>query len=176
MQAAIYQIHRVSACLHLISPSHSSLHPPCYEAIMWIFMKSDLYQQKTSTLHTLGILPSFFISSLLQPSILFSFTHLYFSFLSASFTSLPLTLFLRLHLHLICTFLMSLMQPSFQTWIQLLLPLARCVCGWMCVQWYDAHQRSWAGIGAHSSARTQRLPTGRSSTMASWRTTTCCQK
>lgn len=52
-QAAIYQFH-VSARLRPVSPSHSSLRPPCYEAIVWIFMKSDPYQQKTSSLRNLS--------------------------------------------------------------------------------------------------------------------------
>lgn len=40
-------------------PSHSSLRPPCYEAIMWIFMKSDLYQQKNKrTAHSVSCPPS----------------------------------------------------------------------------------------------------------------------
>lgn len=47
----------ISLCLWL-PPPHISISflsaSPCYEAVMWIFMKSDLYQQNTSTLHTLS--------------------------------------------------------------------------------------------------------------------------
>lgn len=124
-QAAIYQFHRVSACLRLISPSHSSLCPPCYEAIMWIFMKSDLYQQKTSALHTLSpalLLYQFSVATLhlvlLHPSLflpLICVSHI---------TSLPLTLFL--HLHLKYTFLMALIRPFFHTQLALW-----GVCVWM---------------------------------------------
>lgn len=87
----------VSSCLCSILPclSFSFLSaPPCYEAIVWIFMKSDPYQQKTSSLRNLSP-AAFTITPPLQASILFSFTQLHCSLLS---TSLYPALFLYLHL------------------------------------------------------------------------------
>lgn len=98
-RAAIYQFYRVSLCLRLIPRSHPSLRSPCYEAIMWIFMKSDLYQRKTRAVQNPSpVLPLYQLPAatlhlvLLHPSLfllLICISHI---------TSLPPTLFLHLHL------------------------------------------------------------------------------
>lgn len=84
---------------------------------------------------TLCLLPCFSISSLLQPSILFSFTLL---ICISRFTSLPLT---QLHLHLIYTFWWLSSGLSFVHRSNYCFSLLD-----MCM--YDERQRSWVGTGS----------------------------
>lgn len=155
-QAAIYQFLRVWACLRLISPSHSSQRPPCYEAIMWIFMKSDPYQQKKQAHCTHCLLPCFSISSTLQPSILSSFTHLHMCISHVPSLTLRVFSWLRIHLYIFEGSHFFLLQHT----------------GCVSVCWYNGMTH----VKGHEPAqRTQRLPTGCSSATASWGTS-CCQK
>lgn len=122
-QAAIYQIHRVSARLRLSSPSHSSLRPPCYEAIVWIFMKSDPYQQKQACCAiSLARLDYLFSVATLHLVLLHSTV-----FLPLICISTSLSLALLLYLHLKNPFLMAFLQPFSYTLIHLQPCLSTCV-------------------------------------------------
>lgn len=100
-------------------------------------MKSDLYQQKTSALHTpVSCLSPFFFFSPLMHNLHLVLLHssLFLPLICIS----QITSLLPLHL-------MFLIRPSLHTWIQFLpqLVCCLCVCLWvcMCVQWYDTRQK-----------------------------------
>lgn len=147
-QAAIYQIHRVSARLRLASPSHSSLRPPCYEAIVWIFMKSDPYQQKTSSLRNLSLARLHYLFSVATLHLVLLHSTVFLPLICIS-TSLSLALLLYLHLK--NPFLMAFLQPFSYMLISaslVFLPVD------------DAARRSYAVTETHPSVRTTCVPTG----------------
>lgn len=76
-------INFIMSQLRLISPSRPSLYPPCYEAIMWIFMKFDPYQQENKrAAHSQS--PARLLHHVsVAPSILSSFAHVLLLLLSS---------------------------------------------------------------------------------------------